>query len=269
MSHGKRIGSAAARAAALAWATPARAQGSAGTAGQGTGSQQGTQAQMGGAASGGQLTTKEKDALAKLHAANQGEVKLAQLAEQTSQSQAVKDFAQRMVTDHQQNDEQLQQLAQSMGVPLEGKAFQKEQEAAQKSMKQLQSKQGADFDKAYMSLMTKDHEKDAKALDGAAKAAQKNNPQLAAFLEQTRDTVKSHLAEAKQVEAQVKGGKGHAQAGSTGMGGSGSTSGSSAGSSGQGNGASGSPGTGAAGSSTTGPSGQSGAGPGQNEGSLK
>src|SRR3954453_6181141 len=46
------------------------------------------------------------------------EVELGQLAQQNAQSQQVKDFGQRMVTDHSKANDQLKQLAAQKGVSL-------------------------------------------------------------------------------------------------------------------------------------------------------
>lgn len=201
------------------------------------------------------LPKKLQGAAEKLHADNQAEVQLGQLAQQQAESPAVKQFAERMVTDHGQNDQQLQQMATN----LEGKQYQKMQQQMQKKMKSLEGKQGASFDKAYMSFMVKDHQNDTKEIGNAAKQAKKSDPELATFLQQTEATIKSHLQEAKRVEKQVKKEKqGQAQQGGAQTGGMGSSGGQGAS---QGSGATGGTGAGTgAGGAGSGSVGQPGTG---------
>ncbi len=149
--------------------------------------------------------SKLQDGLEKLHAGNQAEIQAGQQAEQSASSSDVKAFGQRMVTDHTQNDQQLTGMAQTLGVSLEGKAFQKEQKDAQKSMKKLQGKSGADWDKAYVDQMVKDHEKDAKDVKKLANEARKDGQsELASFLDQTEQAMQSHLTAAKQLKSAEK-----------------------------------------------------------------
>lgn len=145
------------------------------------------------------------DKLEKLHADNQSEIQMAQLASQNAQSPDVKQFAEQIQTDHQQLDQKLTDQAQTMGVSLEGKTFQKEQRSAQKEMKKLQSKTGSSFDKAYMSQMVKDHKTDAKEVKSAQKEAQKQHQtELASFLQQAETGINGHLHHAQQLEKTVK-----------------------------------------------------------------
>jgi putative membrane protein len=191
--------------------------GSSDTATGGSGASAGTGGTASGAPSAGKkLDKKLQDRLEKLHAGNQGEIQAAQVAMQSAQSPDVKQFAQQMQTDHQAMDQKLTDQAQTMGVSLEGKTFQKEQQSAQKDMQKFQSKTGADFDKAYMGQMVKDHEKDLKEVKGAAKDAQKSHPELASALQGAQSKIQSHLDQAKQVQKSLGKGGGTASSGSSG-----------------------------------------------------
>jgi predicted outer membrane protein len=130
---------------------------------------------------------------------------MAQLGTQNGTAPDVKQFAQQMETDHQQMDQQLTQYGQESGAQLEGKTYTKELDRAKKDLQGLQKKSGADFDKAFMSKMVKDHEKDLKTVKEAAKDAhKKNDNQLASVLDQAQTTIQGHLDHAKQVQASVK-----------------------------------------------------------------
>lgn len=181
-------------------------------------------AQGGAQAKGGKVDKSLVEAAQKLHASNQGETQAGQLGAQRAQSPEVKAFAERMVTDHQQNDQQLTQMAQSMGASLQGDAFTKKQRDAQKDLKSVEGKSGAAFDKAYMSMMVKEHERDVKEVGKAAKDAHKaQQTELASFLDQTHSHLQMHLDEAKRVQKSLGKGGGMA-AGSSGASGHSDTS---------------------------------------------
>jgi putative membrane protein len=186
--------------------------GSSESAAGGGGSSAGTGSTTSGAPSAGQKLEKGlQSKLEKLHADNQGEIQLAQVAEQNAQSPEVKQFAQQMQTDHQRLDGKLQDTIQTMGASLEGKDFQKAQSDNQKDMQKLQSKTGADFDKDYMSRMVKDHEKDIKAVKDARKDAEKgHHTELAALLQTAETGMQGHLDHAKAVQKSLGKGGSHA-----------------------------------------------------------
>lgn len=278
----------AALVAGLAFGTPAWAQSSGsqmGTGGQrdpgsdttrstesGKGGSHGSSGQMGGSSSDTGATSGQSassrgtgssasgksapdkdltEAAEKIHAANQSEIQMGQMAQQMAQSPDVKQYGQKLADDHQKNDEKLQTLAQTIGIQLTGKAFQDAQKDSQKAMKKLEGKQGAEFDKAFMSAMVSDHKKDVKDVEKAAKdARKKNQTEMASYLEATHTGLQGHLQEAERIEKQLKSG-GSQASGARGAGTSGT------GSSGMGGGTGGSS-TGGAGSSGTGAGGSGG-----------
>ncbi|HET7754430.1 MAG TPA: DUF4142 domain-containing protein, partial [Anaeromyxobacteraceae bacterium] len=173
----------------------------------------------------GTLDKSLQEAAQKLHAANQAEVQSGQAALRSAQSSEVKHYAQQMVTDHQKNDAELQQLAGRLGVPLQGEKFTEKQKDAQDDLKDVQGKTGNEFDRAYMKMMVDDHKKDVKEVEDAAKDARKQRQtELAAFLEKTHGHLQTHLSEAQRVEKSLS------DTGMAGRSGSGSTSPSTAGS---------------------------------------
>jgi putative membrane protein len=148
-----------------------------------------------------------------LHADNQGEIQMAQLAAQNAQSPSVKQFAEKVASDHERLDKKLQTTAQSAGATLDGKDFQKAQAANQKELTALQSKTGKDFDKAYMSRAVKDHESDLKTVKAAQQTAEKTKqPELAALLAGAQKGMQGHLEHAKAVEKSLS----HPTSGGTG-----------------------------------------------------
>jgi putative membrane protein len=216
MKNAIGFGLAAGLAAALALAGAAGAQQdtSGGTAGTGSkdnvtgggGASASSGNTMAGAPSAGQqLDEKLKDQLEKIHAANQGEVQLAQLGATNAQSAEVRQFAEQMQSEHRKMDRQLDQEAQTLGVSLEGKTFQREQQGVSKELQKLQSRTGKDFDKAFMSQMVKAHQSAVKDVGDASKQAQKGKQtELASLLQATETQVQGHLDHAKQVQRSLE-----------------------------------------------------------------
>jgi putative membrane protein len=125
------------------------------------------------------------------------EVELGKLAASKSSTSDVKRFAQKMVQDHEQANQQLTAIARSKGLPVPTKL-----DANHEAMvKELSSKSGAAFDSAYASHMAKAHTK-AVALFEAA--SQSSDPDLAAFAKKTLPTVQEHEQLANNLNASVE-----------------------------------------------------------------
>lgn len=125
------------------------------------------------------------------------EVQLGQLASEKAASPEVKQFGQRMVTDHTQANDQLKQIAQQQGIELPTKLNAKD--AATKA--RLEKLSGKAFDRAYMSDMVKDHTKDVAEFQREAKAGK--NPAVKNFAAETTPKLEDHLKEAKNIAPKV------------------------------------------------------------------
>jgi putative membrane protein len=75
------------------------------------------------------LSDSEKQLLQKVAEADKAEIEMGQLAQSNAASPKVKDFGQKLVDDHTQNSQQLQQIAQQKGVQLEDQEKPDEQSA--------------------------------------------------------------------------------------------------------------------------------------------
>ena len=117
----------------------------------------------------------------------QAEIELSQLAAQKSQDQDVRDYAQRMVKDHEAADAKLEQIAQQANLILP-ESLDAEHEALKE---QLSTLQGAAFDREYLKAMAKGHDK-AVALFEAASRAPQMPAQLKEFAAATLPTLKEH-----------------------------------------------------------------------------
>jgi putative membrane protein len=125
---------------------------------------------------------------------NDADVQLAQLAQQKSQSQDVKQFAAKMANDHQQmNQKWFEPVAKQLSVS-EPKGPSKKDK---KLMAKLQGLNGDEFDKEYITCMLKDHQEDLKKFKQEADASQ--DPNLKQIATQGSIVISQHLQLAEQV----------------------------------------------------------------------
>lgn len=123
------------------------------------------------------------------------EVKMGELGQSNGESQPVKQFAQRLVTDHSKANEELKQLAMKKGVTLPDAMNEQ-----QKTMIQhLSSLKGAEFDAAFKQHAIEDHQKDIEKFKTASEKAK--DAEIKAFAAKTLPTLQQHLALAKQLNA--------------------------------------------------------------------
>lgn len=122
------------------------------------------------------------------------EVQLGQLILQRGgTNNAVKQFAQRMVQDHTQANNQLQQLATQKGVTLPTGIGKENRKVKQK----LSKLSGASLDRAYIKHMVEDHQKDVSSYQRQAQQGQ--DPDLKAFAAQTLPILQEHLQLASSI----------------------------------------------------------------------
>jgi putative membrane protein len=143
--------------------------------------------------SSGKLSAMDKQFVTKAAQGGMAEVELGQLASQNAESQEVKDFGQRMVTDHSKANDQLKQLAEQKGVTLATDLPAKEKATKDK----LSKLKGEQFDRAYMKHMVMDHQKDVAEFKKASTSAK--DPDVKNFASQTLPTLEDHLKEAQKV----------------------------------------------------------------------
>jgi putative membrane protein len=125
------------------------------------------------------------------------EVKLGQLAVDKAGSPDVKTFGQRMVDDHSKLNDQMKQVASAENMTLPTDLDAKDQATYDK----LSKLSGAEFDKAYMRDMVKDHETDIKEFQKEANTGK--DPQLKQLASTALPILQSHLQMAKDCEAKV------------------------------------------------------------------
>ncbi len=146
----------------------------------------------------GQFSTSGVDFAKKAAIGGMMEVQLGQMAAQKAASQRVKDFGQMMVDDHSKANDQLKALASQHNVQLPT-ALDNDH---QKKVDNLTKKSGADFDKAYMSMMVDDHKKDIGEFQDAAKNT--DDQALSNFATTTLPVLQKHLDSAQAIKDAIK-----------------------------------------------------------------
>ena len=132
------------------------------------------------------LSAKDKTFMKKAAKGGMMEVVMGQMAEQKAQSDDVKSFGKRMVTDHSKANDELKSIASKKGVQLPSKEHSGKWTS----------------DKAYMDMMVKDHEKDL--AEFKEEAAGGSDPDVKKFADDTAKMVQEHLDLAKETQGKLK-----------------------------------------------------------------
>src|SRR5438105_3300626 len=110
---------------------------------------------------------------------------------------SVRSFAERVVTDHEKNNAELTTLARSKGIDVSSTL-----DTTHQAMRdRLSGLSGADFDRAYMSEMVRDHTEDVALFEREAQSA--SDADVKAYAARSLPTLREHLALARQVNSEV------------------------------------------------------------------
>jgi putative membrane protein len=123
------------------------------------------------------------------------EVELGKVALDKSKDAKVREFAQRMVTDHTKANRELAGIAKQKGIEPPKKLDSEHQSM----VKMLQAKDGEAFDAEYSRHMNMDHDK---AIDLFEAASQSSDADLAGFATKTLPTLKEHKQMATKLPGQ-------------------------------------------------------------------
>jgi putative membrane protein len=132
------------------------------------------------------LSEKDKAFMKKAARGGMMEVAMGRLAEQNAQSEDVKSFGKRMVTDHGKANDELKSIAAGKSVQLPTK------EPSEKWTSE----------KAYMNTMVRDHEKDLAEFKEEANSG--SDPDVKTFAEDTARMIQEHLDLAKETQSKLK-----------------------------------------------------------------
>ena len=125
------------------------------------------------------------------------EVELGNLAKQKASSNDVKQFGERMATDHGRADADLKQVAQRKSVQLPTALDAKHKATVDR----LSKLSGDAFDKAYMKEMLSDHKSDVKLFKRESTSAKDSD--VKSFASKTLPTFEDHLKLAQDTASKV------------------------------------------------------------------
>jgi putative membrane protein len=103
-----------------------------------------------------------------------------------------------MVKDHTQANEELSKIISQKGATLPTEAT----AASTREMDHMKNLSGAEFDRAYVKHMAKDHKEAVKEFEKAAKDAK--DPDIKAFAAKTLPTLQQHETTLQGLERTVK-----------------------------------------------------------------
>lgn len=148
----------------------------------------------------GTSTDMNKDQDFMMEAASGGmmEVELGKIAGTNASSSEVKMFGKQMVTDHSKANDELKSLAAKKNITLPSSPNEKHQA----HINDMKEKKGADFDKAYMSLMVDDHNEDVKKFGNEANDG--GDADIKAFAAGVLPVLKKHQDMAKSINGKMK-----------------------------------------------------------------
>ena len=132
------------------------------------------------------LSEKDKAFMKKAAKGGMMEVAMGRVAEQNAQSEDVKSFGKRMVTDHGKANDELKSIAAKKNVQLPTK------EPTEKWTS----------DKAYMNAMVRDHQKDLAEFKQEANSG--SDADVKKFADDTAKVIQEHLDLAKETQNKLK-----------------------------------------------------------------
>lgn len=128
---------------------------------------------------------------------NLAEVKLGKMIKDKAKSQAVRDFAERMISDHSSLEKDLRKWATKKGATLPNQPGQEEE----RIYKELSGMEGPELDRKYIRGMLDDHKKDVAKIQKFVMYSR--DSELKALLNKTLPILENHLRIAENVAGQL------------------------------------------------------------------
>jgi putative membrane protein len=144
---------------------------------------------------GGTLSSTDRQFMTKAAMMDMAEIQTGRLAVSQGASESVRQFGQRMIDDHTRTSQQLMQMASAAGFTPPQTLDAKHQAAAAK----LARLTGAEFDRAYMKQMVKDHQEAVSLYQ--RQSARGAMADLRAFASATLPALREHLTMARSMAA--------------------------------------------------------------------
>lgn len=128
------------------------------------------------------LSATDKKFVRKAYKGGVMEVENAKMAKEKAKNEATKEVAERMITDHTKANERLMEIAKEENLDLS------------KAEPKPSTISGDDFDKKYLTMLKKDHEKDIAMFEKEANDVKAGEDRdVPAFAKKTLPTLKEHL----------------------------------------------------------------------------
>jgi putative membrane protein len=134
-----------------------------------------------------ELSSADRNFATKAASGGLAEIQTAQMAKQRADSPKVKAFADRMISDHTQANNDLQQIAQQENLTLPSEPSKQERSATQR----VSGMTGAAFDRTYAQQEVRDHQQDIALFQQEANSGR--DPALKQFAQKTLPTLRQHL----------------------------------------------------------------------------
>ncbi len=125
------------------------------------------------------------------------EVKLGELAKEKGSNQTVTGFGEQMVKDHTAANEKLKSVVSGKGLTVPDSLNAKDQALYDR----LSKLSGAQFDRAYITAMVKDHQEDVAEFRKVSKTAKDSD--IKTFATDTLPTLEHHLQMAEDAQKQL------------------------------------------------------------------
>ena len=134
--------------------------------------------------------------------ANTADIETGDLAASRGSSKAVRDLGKQFAHDHTEVRKQGRDLAKKLGVKPTPPKPDQGAEAAATALKELKTKHGTDFDKAYLEHEVAYHQQVIDAINNTLLPAIQN-AELKAFVQKVVPAFEGHLAAAKNLQQKV------------------------------------------------------------------
>lgn len=145
----------------------------------------------------GKLDRHDRAFLKQAAEVNLKEIELGKLAEQRATNPNLKKIGAMLVKDHEQAAQSLSRLAASKGVALPGELS----TWNRRSIDKLQKEQGEAFDKEFLSLSSKGHERTVALFE--KESARTQDPDIKAWAQKMIPSLKEHLAVSQSVKPEA------------------------------------------------------------------
>ena len=147
-----------------------------------------------------------QELLSRIHSANQEEIKAGEMALKKASSMRVKEYAQKLISDHKKADQLVQDLAKKENIKLTASPMPKSSHETGKMVEHVATNQklkslapGADFDKAYVDAMADGHRDVIHTLS----SADTTDPQVKRLVAELLPKLRTHEAMADHLQTDV------------------------------------------------------------------